>query len=168
MAGPRTPDAAAKATGATCSLVITGAPADLGDRLVKAAQTGGLDSASELATAMLESALADLKAASSWLSPANPSRRSSRSDGPGRTFRNGKELRGVEDGRSGTGRYQRDSGGRSESPWARSADDVAAMVAAGRGHPPIGPEAVTRLRAHCRSVCVRLEPAISANSRSCV
>ena len=49
--------------GATCDLVIAGAPADLGDRLARVAEAGGLDSASELAIAVLESALADLEAA---------------------------------------------------------------------------------------------------------
>ena len=42
--------------GGTRDLVITGAPADLGDRLARAAEAGGLDSASELAIAVLESA----------------------------------------------------------------------------------------------------------------
>ena len=49
--------------GGTRDLVITGAPADLGDRLARAAEAGGLDSASELAIAVLESALADLESA---------------------------------------------------------------------------------------------------------
>ena len=40
-----------------------GAPADLGDRLARAAEAGGLGSASELAIAVLESALADLEEA---------------------------------------------------------------------------------------------------------
>ena len=34
-----------EATGATCDLAITGASADLGDRLARAAEAGGLDSA---------------------------------------------------------------------------------------------------------------------------
>ena len=48
--------------GATCDVVISGAPADLGGRLARAAEAGGLESASELAIAALGSALADLKA----------------------------------------------------------------------------------------------------------
>ena len=49
MAEPRNDES----PGGTCDLVITGAPADLGDRLARAAESGGLDSASELAVAVL-------------------------------------------------------------------------------------------------------------------
>ena len=59
MAEPRSEESRS----ATCDLVIAGAPADLGDRLARVAEAGGLDSASELAIAVLESALADLEAA---------------------------------------------------------------------------------------------------------
>ena len=59
MAEPRSEES----PGATCDLVIYGAPADLGGRLARAAEADGLDSASELAIAVLESALADLEAA---------------------------------------------------------------------------------------------------------
>ena len=44
-------------------MVISGTPADLGGRLARAAEAGGLDSASELAIAVLGSTLADLEAA---------------------------------------------------------------------------------------------------------
>lgn len=59
MADPRNEGA----PGATCDLGIPGAPADLGDRLARAAQAGGLDSASVWAIAVLESAFADREAA---------------------------------------------------------------------------------------------------------
>ena len=44
-------------------MVISGAPADLGGRLARAAEAGGLDTASDLAVAVMGSALADLEAA---------------------------------------------------------------------------------------------------------
>lgn len=58
MAEPRSEES----PGVTCDMVISGAPADLGVRLARAAEAGVLDSASELAIAELGSALADLEA----------------------------------------------------------------------------------------------------------
>ena len=59
MAEPRNEES----PGVTCDMVISGAPADLGGRLARAAEAGGLDSASDLAVAVMGSALADLEAA---------------------------------------------------------------------------------------------------------
>lgn len=59
MAEPRNEES----PGVTCDMVISGAPADLGGRLARAAEACGLDSASELSIAVLGSALADLEAA---------------------------------------------------------------------------------------------------------
>lgn len=58
MAGPRNEES----PGGMRDQVITGAPVDLGVRLARAAEADGLDSASELAVAVLESALADREA----------------------------------------------------------------------------------------------------------
>ena len=59
MAEPRSEEP----PGVTCDLVSSGAPADLGGRLARAAEAGGLDSASELAIAVMGSALTNLEAA---------------------------------------------------------------------------------------------------------
>ena len=60
MAEPRNEES----PGVTCDMVISGAPADLGVRLARAAEAGGgLDTASDLAVAVMGSALADLEAA---------------------------------------------------------------------------------------------------------